>query len=198
MNNFKKEVIYFNQNNYDNIINEMTQKIEFLQDFVDRYNAFNLLPLNGFELQELFTNPKELLIKKITRGEKLNIGGLKMNDEKLFELLEKPKGMIELVDDLIEFSKDRTKVSFYKVGNYSIENNKIILSEERLTAYKEANTTYLTSQNQKNAFAIIENIITSLNQLKTLTNINVENLSNFVLVENDGFKFNPAGIKNIK
>ena len=198
MNNFKKEVIYFNQNNYDNIINEMTQKIEFLQDFVDRYNAFNLLPLNGLELQELFTNPKELLIKKITRGEKLNIGGLKMNDEKLFELLEKPKGMIELVDDLIEFSKDRTKVSFYKVGNYSIENNKIILSEERLTAYKEANTTYLTSQNQKNAFAIIENIITSLNQLKTLTNINVENLSNFVLVENDGFKFNPAGIKNIK
>lgn len=194
----KREVAQFNENQFNAVLNEVKSKIEFVQGFVDRYKKFNLSPLNGDELQELFNNPKELFIKKLSSGEKISIKGMELNNDKLFDLLEKPKEMISLLEELINFSKDRAQTNFYQIRNYIVTDNVVSVNEIFLNSLKEANTVYLENDKQKKVFHSVNNVLNALNELKSIYNFDFRFLEKNIKDSNGNFVLDASFLKSIK
>jgi hypothetical protein len=194
----KREVAQFNENQFNAVFNEVESKIEFVQGFVDRYKKFNLSPLNGDELQELFNNPKELFIKKLSSGEKISIKGMELNNDKLFDLLEKPKEMISLLEELVNFSKDRAQTNFYQIRNYIVTDNVVSVNENFLNSLKEANTVYLENDKQKKAFHSVNNVLNALNELKSIYNFDFRFLEKNIKDSNGKFVLDASFLKAIK
>lgn len=199
MQNQKKEIAQFNEAQFKSVLNELESKTEFIQEFVTKYSKFNLRPLNGAkELEELFYNPKKLFVEKISSGEKVTIKGLNVNDEKLFDLLEKPKGMTELIEELTSFNKDRVKTNFYSIRSFTVTDNLVSISENVIKAYKEANTIYIENEKQKKVYEATKEALKALNTLKSLNNINLSGLSNIIKESNGTFKIDATFLKTIK
>lgn len=194
----KREVAQFNENQFNAVFNEVESKIEFVQGFVDRYKKFNLSPLNGAELQELFNNPKELFIKKLSSGEKISIKGMELNNDKLFDLLEKPKEMISLLEELVNFSKDRAQNNFYQIRNYIVTDNVVSVNENFLNSLKEANTVYLENDKQKKVFDSVNNVLNALNGLKSIYNFDLRFLDKTIKDNNGKFVLDASFLKAIK
>lgn len=193
-----KEVAQFNKHMYNSIVNPIEEKKEAIQYFVDKYKVLSLKPLNGVELQELFNTPKELFISKITEGEKVEIKGLKVNDNKLFDLLDKPKELEELFNELNLFKADKAKLNFYQISNYTVLDNVVMVDEKRLQALKDANTVYLENKKQKEVFDASNELLKALNNLKSIHKITLSSLDKFIKENENEFYLDATFLKGIK
>jgi hypothetical protein len=193
----KREIAQFKENQYKAILREMESKIDYIQEFVNKYNNLGLKPLENNEFLELFTNSKELFIKKLSDGEKITIKGMGLNNDKLFDLLDKPKQMTSLLEELNDFNNDKSKINFYQVKNYSINDNQVSVSEITLERLKEANTIYIETDNQQNVFNGATQLVDALNSLKKGYNFNLNSLQNFVKENNGTFTLDASFLKSI-
>jgi hypothetical protein len=193
----KRAIAQFKENQFKAILSEMESKIDYIQEFVNKYNNLGLKPLENNQFLELFTNPKELFVKKLSDGEKLTIKGMELNNDKLFDLLDKPKQMTSLLEELNEFNNDKIKVNYYQVKNYSINENQVIVSEVTLNRLKEANTIYIETDNQQSAFDEATQLVDALNSLKKAYKFNLNSLENFVKENNGTFTLDASFLKSI-
>lgn len=195
---YTKKIAQFKQNQFDAIINQMNYKTNEIQQVVNRYAKFGLEPLNGKELQELFTQPKTLLVSKITSNENVNVNGFEVNKEKLFDLLDKPKGIEEFVNELEKLSKDWVKMNFYDVRKYTVTENVVSIDETVLNGIKEANTVYIENENQEKAFDTAKVLIEALNGLKTFKSFSLEISGDFIKESNGNFYLDANFLRTIK
>lgn len=192
MPNFEKVLLHKNDHQIAIDLRFYEPKQKYFQEYMDKYSLLGLKPLETKDLNELFENPKALLTKQITHGESLNIGGLKMNPEKLFEIIEKPAGTDDLIKDIISDKQNQDIVSsnHWFTNNFIIENdNKIEISPEDLEFVITKNSVYLENEKQKEALEILDVLcdkINRLNELKTLNLFNEDNFFNDVIRKKDG------------
>lgn len=98
--------INFNERKFKLEIHKRELVIESIQECIDKYKALNLEPLNNDEFLQLFNQPKQLLLAKLTKGKDILLGEMQIDVDKVFDLIQKPKGTVEILH-LIENCKAR-------------------------------------------------------------------------------------------
>lgn len=87
---------YNNKRTYENW--ELAKKE--VQEAVDSYNKLGYKSLTGDEFTLLFVHPAGLLYDKITGGKEIELGGLPVKKEKIFDIVNKPVGYDEMVKEV--------------------------------------------------------------------------------------------------
>jgi hypothetical protein len=205
MPNFEKVLLHKNDHQIAIDIRFYEPKQKYFQEYIDKYSLLGLKPLETKDLNELFENPKAFLTKQITHGESLNIGGLKMNPEKLFEIIEKPEGTEELIKEIIsdKQNQDIASTNHWFTNNFIIANgNKIEVSPEDTDLIIKRNSIYLENEKQAEAIEIMDLIakkMNRLNELKTSGNIATEDFfTGYINLKEGKYKKDFTSIKHFK
>ena len=171
---FQKILISRNQTAIDNEINKLQRQKVYFQSYVDK------LVFIGIEVQEndliaLFEDTKGYITDKLTHGESLQVGGLTLNKEKVFDLIEKPVGTNEIIESILKDQQDKgiREGNIWFKNRFIITNNKVVISEATLEQITEGCSTYVTSQNQKTGFEKMQQIATLLNEVNQLNGIKI-------------------------
>lgn len=159
-------------------INEWIGKIKdtanhFGQKFIDQYKTIPELPeLETADIENLFMNPRSFFVLKLTKGEVLKVGDLTLSSEKVFDLLDRPVGLDDLVSSLEALKHDR-----YFSGTYAanlkyldLVDSQLVVKQSRVDEITEMFSYYIESENQHNALALVNDILPKLNQLMALCN----------------------------
>lgn len=176
MKTFEKKLIATNTRQIESELNDLENRKKYFQDYLTKYDLLGLKPLESKDLVLLFANPKAFLTEQITQGESLMFGGLKMNPEKVFDLIEKPTGTNELIEE-IETDKTNQNLQFQYISlinNFVISDNEIkvcpIIYEDITNRF----SLFLENENQQEALEILDLIcekFTRLNELHKVGNI---------------------------
>jgi hypothetical protein len=173
MSEFKKVAIYVDENKISGLVQPQESRIEYFQELVNRYVGLNTgVPLQKADLKPLIENPKEFIAKRLIKEETLSIGGLQLNFEKMFDIIEKPAGTEELINKIIndvnvkELMMNQRNVDYFEIEN----ENTVVLNAEYLTKTTEQNTVYLINENQVEAFEVLKTIAESFNTLNGIYN----------------------------
>ncbi|WP_269686500.1 hypothetical protein [Flavobacterium lacustre] len=196
MKNFEKVLLHTNDAQIKNELGFYLPKQKYFQEYLNKYALLCLKPLEAKDLNPLFDNPKAFLTQQITHGESLNIGGLKMNPEKLFEIIEKPVGTDELINQIITdkasqqiASQNHWFTDSFVIGN----NNNLEVCQKVKQHIHEKCSLYVENEKQTEAIKLLEEIsekMTRINELKTSGNITPDDLFETLLTFKDS-KFAP-------
>lgn len=173
MSEFKKVAIYVDENKINNHIQPQENRVEYFQELVTMYENLNTgEPLQKNDLTALIANPKEFIARGLIKEETLSIGGLKLNFEKMFDIIEKPAGTEELINKIINDSKVRELlITQRNVSYFEIENeNTVILNAEFLEKTTEQSTVYIRTENELKAYEVLKSLAENINTLNGLYN----------------------------
>lgn len=173
MSEFKKVAIYVDENKINDHIQPQENRIEYFQELVTMYENLNTgEPLQKNDLTALIANPKEFIARGLIKEETLSIGGLKLNFEKMFDIIEKPAGTEELINKIINDSKVRELlITQRNVSYFEIENeNTVILNAEFLEKTTEQSTVYIRTENELKAYEVLKSLAENINTLNGLYN----------------------------
>lgn len=166
---FEKQLI----KKFDGQINSQLQQLEttreYLQKFVDNATAIGV-KVDENDLQPLFANPKIFITEKLLTGENLEIGGLKLSKEKLFDLIEKPTGTTELIESILQAQSDKESREFHvaKVGYFSVVENVVTVNAAHLELITNHNSLFIENENQKQGFEKTCEIVKLVNEINFL------------------------------
>lgn len=173
MSEFKKVPIYVDEDKKNSLIQPQESRIEYFQELVNMYGVLNTdEPLQKNDLTALIENPKEFIAKRLIKEETLSIGGLKLNFEKMFDIIEKPAGTEELISKIIndvnvrELMMNQRNVAYFEIENENI----VVISAEYLAQITEQSTVYLLNEKQFEAYEVLKTIAVSINTLNGLYN----------------------------
>ena len=171
MSEFKKVSIYVDQDRIKSLTQPQESRVEYFQELVNMYQVLNTgEPLQKNDLTALINNPKEFIAQRLIKEETLSIGGLKLNFEKMFDIIEKPEGTEELINKIISDSQVRELlINQRNVSYFEIESeNTVVLNAEFLDRATEQSTVYLKTENQIKAYEILNILAENLNKLNDL------------------------------
>lgn len=171
MSEFKKVPIYVDTYKINSSIEPQENRIEYFQKLVTMYQTLNTgKPLQKNDLTALINNPKEFIAKRLIKEETLSIGGLKLNFEKMFDIIEKPTGTEELISKIINDSKVKELLITQRNAFYfDIENeNTVVLSDKFLEQTTEQCTVYINTENQAKAYEVLNILAENINKLNDL------------------------------
>ncbi|SHG33133.1 hypothetical protein [Flavobacterium johnsoniae] len=166
----EKQLVSFDKSNYEQKERDIKAKAEILQSFVDDFHKLNIGDLEGDDLILLFTDTVNLFTNKLTKGEELKIAGIPTNVEKVFEIIQKPKGTDELVKKVISFYGNRFNRENCAITNYTIVSKKVSITQSTENKLKEQCSVYIENDNQKEVLEILTDLTSALNRLKSKTN----------------------------
>lgn len=173
MSEFKKVAIYVDENKISTSVQPQESRIEYFQELVNRYVGLNTgVPLQKTDLKALIENPKEFIAKRLIKEETLSIGGLQLNFEKMFDIIEKPAGTEELISKIINDSKVKELlITQRNVSYFEIENeNTVVLNSVFLEQTTEQNTVYIKTENELKAYEVLKILAENINKLNGLYN----------------------------
>lgn len=174
MQEFQPIPVFVKQNEIDRVVQQWDERKDYFQSIVNRYKTLNIgAPMLENDLGHLMNTPKEFIVNKITQGTEFNLGGLKLDGEKAFDLLEKPAGTIEFIE-FIETSKrkDSTEKWFYRHAYFFVVVDGLVeIKPEEFEKIKTQNTVFLSSQKDKDIYDLLSTICDSINSLNRLQGV---------------------------
>jgi hypothetical protein len=195
---FEKILIKKNEGAIYGEINQLQTQKAYFQKYVNKVIALGIA-IDENDLDLLFENPKAYITEKLTAGENMTVGSLTLNKEKLYELLEKPKGTNDLINDIEKDLMDRGTREFHiwTVNNFKINQNQVVLKDETIDFINKKHSLFINNQNQKNAFEKLQQIATLLNELNQLDCKKIDlsdELSELMITNNKAFEVNAVTI----
>lgn len=166
---FEKQLI----KKFDGQINGQLQQLnttkEYLQKFVDKTTAIGI-KVDENDLQPLFANPKNYITEKLLTGENVEIGGLKLSKEKLFDLIEKPAGTNDLIERILEAERNQQNREYHiaKIGCFSVVENVVTVNAAHLEHITNSNSLFIENENQKQGFEKVCEIVKLINEINSL------------------------------
>ncbi len=196
---FTKVLLHKNQNLIDNEINQQQHIIKYFQGYIDKVVALGF-KVNDNDLEPLFENPKAYITAKITDGQNLQVGGLTLNKEKLFDLIEKPEGTNEFIESVTkDLSKnDILEHYIFRAHRFSVSNNKVVLKKEILEELDNRHSIFIQSKNQQNGYnKIVElaKLVNEINQLATTKIGTGTTLSQLLVIKDNLFEAGATSVK---
>lgn len=172
-----------NENEIKNQLATFEEKAAYFQKFVDDFQKLKIGSLTTEDLQELFLNPRQFLTNRIAEHSEIDLGKFAFDKDKLFEIIQKPKGMDELEESISKYLADRYLKQTYNVAQYSISENKVIINLERRKAIENAHTVQVETELQQEIYKNVNTLCENLNNLKTLLGgrLTIEQLENSIL-----------------
>lgn len=168
MDEFKKVAVYVDENKINSYIQPQEARIEYFQELVDMYNGLNTgVPLQTNDLKGLLENPKEFVAERLIKDGTVNIGGLKLNFDKVFEIIEKPIGTDQLINKIIndnqvrELMMNQRNVSYFEIKN----GDTVAINDNYLESITEQCTVYIQDKRQSEAYEILKILAKNINKL---------------------------------
>ncbi len=167
------------------------------------YDTLGLRPLETKDIQKLMWGEKfikELMLQQVDK-EKMKIGGIKLSDEKILQLLDLPKGtdkFNKLVNEFLLIQKEQQhRISTVFLSDFEIVNGIICFPnyEEKI----ELRNTWLTSNERQNeVLDILNEVIKLLNS--TSYDLSIQRLyaENAIWKANGTYTLNPNFIRRIQ
>lgn len=157
-----------NQSYIDSAVKKLEAGASYFQEFVDDFNQMEIGTMEGNDLQALFNNPKEFISKKLTGDQPIEIGGRKLIIDKYYELLEKPKGMDDFIERVIEHSTRNNPNREYNTENYLIKDNVVVIIDKEIERITEYHTLYFNTDEEKKLYLSIKMVCDGLNSFKAI------------------------------
>jgi hypothetical protein len=205
MANFKRVLLSTNEGQVQNELSSKKHSQVYFQTYIEKYNLLGLKPLEEKDLNPLFDNPKAFLTQQITHGKSMDFGGLKMNPAKLYEIIEKPTGTEELIDQICRDKSDHniTSQNHWFTDHMIIKNgNKVEICPIVMNHITEQCSLYIDNEAQQEAFDLIDVIaknINRLNELKPLNNIQEDIFFNQIIIKRNGkYERQMVAVKHFK
>ncbi len=166
---FEKVLLRKNQGAIDSEIFQLQPKKVYFQSFVDRLQAIGVNPA-GNDLETLVKSPKAYVTDKLTAGEEMKVGGLKLNKEKLFDLIDKPAGTNEIIRDIEkdQANKDIREYNHWLANRFTVTAGVVEITGATLENIDNRNSLFITSENQQQAFNKLTEFVELVNQLNEL------------------------------
>lgn len=170
MSEFKKVPIFFDENKMSNIVQPQESRLAYFQELVTMYEFLNIPEkLEKSDLVELVENPKKFLARKIIKDEETSIGGLKLNFEKMFDIIEKPTGADELIAKIEADKKSFDLLMNQRNANYfEVNDNEVVLNSDFVAKAKEQSTVYIATETQQKAYNLLMEIAKLINELSKI------------------------------
>ena len=201
--NFKKILIEKNEGAINGEINQLKNAQNYFQGYLNKLISLRIKEIKSNDLVELFENPKTFITDKLTKGENLQVAGMNLNKEKVFELLEKPEGTNSLISEIEADNSDKSKREHFiwNIRNYKIENNEVIVTPEAIEFIADRHSVFIENEAQQLAYdklKKIEKLINEINELQDRKmSIDLE-ISDFMKKDNNLFKLDSNFIKSFK
>lgn len=174
MQEFQPIPVFVKQNEIDRVVQQWDERKDYFQSIVNRYKTLNIgAPMLENDLGHLMNTPKEFIVNKITQGTEFNLGGLKLDGEKAFDLLEKPSGCIDFVNTIENAKKHDSSIKwFYRHAYFFVIVDGLVeIKPEEFEKIKTQNTVFLRSQKEKDIYELLSNLCESINALNELQTI---------------------------
>lgn len=167
--NFEKILIEKNEGAINGEVRQLEAKKAYFQNYANKVIALGI-SVEGTDLKPLFDNPKAFITEKLTNGESMNVGGMQLNKEKLFDLIEKPAGTNELIQDITKDLNDRATREFHiwHVECFKIVENSVVVKPEHLDHINNKFSLFIESENQKQAYEKLQGITKLINEINQL------------------------------
>jgi hypothetical protein len=197
---FKKILIDKNDGAINSELHQLQTKKEYFQNYVNKVIALEI-SLEENDLSLMFENPKAYVTEKLTAGENMQVGNLKLNKEKLFDLIEKPAGTNELIES-IEKDLQNTGVrefNIWHVGCFKIIENLVVVTPEHLDHINTRFSLFIENENQKQAFEKLQGITKLINEINQLDGKKVSldtELDDLIKKSDNGFVVNAKIIQS--
>ena len=196
---FEKVLLSKNQGAIESEIFKLQFPKNQFQSIVDRLQTVGIIA-SGNDLEALINNPKTYVTDKITAGEEMKVGGLTLNKEKLFDLIEKPIGTTEIIKDIERGNNEETTREglYWLAGKFTVLEGIVTITPEELERINTSHSLFITSENQSQAFAKLNELKDVINQLNGLEVNNGgkisggSNLSDYVVFDSS------TGMHNVK
>lgn len=155
---FQKVKIYFDKEKFNNDIERLeNEKIKY-QNTINRIVNLGLdIDFTHTDLKKLYQYPRLFFVEKIVK-EPLSIGGVEIDKNKAFDLLQLPKELHQIINE-IKYSICPNFNIFYLV------NNEIKIKDEYKEKVKENYTLYAETERQKQVFNALTKIVEGYNEL---------------------------------
>lgn len=161
---------------YNRIISELSDRAKKVyQPLIDQYHTLNISILTTVDLDVFFNSPKSFFVTLLTKDEPLTLGGVKLQAEKVYEFMERPTGLDAFVEKLINYKIEAQNKSSNRefLGNleyYEIVDNKLQITENYKDEIEDLTTYYAKTENQLNAYNLITDIISKIEDFNKLWN----------------------------
>ena len=169
----KKLKVDFEQKQYDKDLGIFEATKNELQKIINDIKTLNLnINLDNGDLETLINSPKIFFCNKLV-DEGIIINGIKLNKEKIFDLMEIPNGLNNIIENIITLknvviSKIRNLYIENLNTNFTITNGKVDISENTLSELKELHTIYLENENQIKVFNLLTEIKNKIEEIKEI------------------------------
>lgn len=173
-----KKEIYKNTQGIENRRIELMQKVKPINDLLEKIIDAGF-KLSNENYKIVFTNPKEFVINQLTNGAGCSFGGVKMNTDKAFEILEIPQDIKSIVEELqtIDFRRD--------LNNFILVDNKLVESESFEDMLNETESIFVKDEIQNEVWERLNRVSNDLNFIAEKLGVNKD--KNLLL---DCFSFN--------
>lgn len=196
---FEKVLLSKNQGAIESEIFKLHFPKNQFQSIVDRLQTVGIIA-SGNDIEALINNPKAYVTDKITAGEEMKVGGLTLNKEKLFDLIEKPIGTTEIIKDIERGNNEETTREglYWLAGKFTVLEGIVTITPKELERINTSHSLFITSENQSQAFAKLNELKDVINQLNGLEVNNGSkisggsNLSDYVVFDSS------TGMHNVK
>lgn len=163
---FTKILLAKNQAGIDSQVNQLNYVKDYFQECITQLEAIGIT-IGENDLEVLFSNPKAYITDKLTDGKDFRLGGLNINKEKAFDLIEKPAGTNELIEKIeIDKQKEDTNLHIiWKANHFKVVNNVVSVADSILQRYEAMFSLYIESQEQQNGLNKITELVNLINEI---------------------------------
>lgn len=196
---FKRVLIFKDDAQIDREIRQLETHKKYFKIVIDNVQSLGI-EVQGNEIVELFENPKAFTTDKLTKGQKMQIGELKLNKEKLFDLLEKPEGLQEVIQQITNSKKTESPEHWHLtyLNCFNVENGNIVTNPNYLSELEISYSIYAENENQLQGFEKLTQIAKLVNEVNVLSNGRLsidEQLGEILERSENEFKAIPNNVK---
>ncbi len=173
---FEKQLIKRNEGKINSEISQLNYVKDYFQKYVDKLNSLGLTVVDD-DLEILFNSPKAYVTEKLTEGQSIQFGSIKIDKEKIFDLIEKPDGVITLIQDIEKDLVDRSILEscIWKANQFIVNNKLVVLKPDVLEFIQNNNSWFINNENQKQGFEKLKKIADLLNEINQLDGKKINN-----------------------
>lgn len=199
---FTKILIQKNEGAISGAIAGLQTQKAYFQNYINKLIETGIHPKEE-DLKLLFENPKEYITSRLIERENPTFEGFRVQKDKLFELMEKPVGTVEIINAIekdLQTSNIR-EFHIWRVNHFFIVNNLVELKPHFIEEIENMHSIFLTNENQKNIYNNLLNIAELLNEINNLGGDKIsinDTLESLFITDEKQLKVNASIIKRFE
>jgi hypothetical protein len=154
----KPVLLFFDEQMFEERIAKIEPVLVPLNQILSAYNTMKFAPLTDSEFRHLIINPESVVFDKMNKEQPLTIGGFQVDKTKAMDILIKPDGYNEMINEIHLFKKSDQHWQHH-LHKVDIIDGVVAISEDVVSKEKEASKIYAENEAQLKAFNFAKSIV---------------------------------------